>query len=502
MKKYFFSFAAVIMLLSVCSCNKDAFMDVPSNATTRADEKPWDVDFSELDTTYFVSDKDIEAYIHFKKLVAEGEKREFEVCEVVPMGLNDEATLAYLINYNDGWEIIAADKRAPIVLASDEKWNFDLKEVPENIIAWLKCLEEDVLVLRTCKERPQWADDQAWKKMVGSVDFWRCILADADFIQNNKLSTRSFPGTPDIDAPINPIFLGHWELVGTRTSTSTIEIVNRLTDTDFHQEEPYNDCCPNAWPYSGRAVAGCVAIAGAQMAYYLHNHIQMPALAASDGYCNSNAYLYDFYGNVYGVDTTAYHSINITSYNSSIWNSMASIPDSAAFLIADIGKRVHMEYSKLGSGAATDKLVSNYFEPFGVLCRYRMYEPLYAINSIKNSMPVIMDAFDGEIDTLDPTAPLPHGHAFISDGYKKTRSVLQNVYEWVYDVTPTQYVPIPMDSVQTVYTYPDEEFLHMNWGNGASYNGNNAWYSPLGNWTMAGTSYSTNRHLIYNFSTH
>lgn len=90
------------MLLAVCSCNKEAFMDASSDITTRADERPGNIDFANLDTTYFVSDKDVEAYIHFKELVAEGEKREFEVREVIPMGVKDEATLAYLINYNEG----------------------------------------------------------------------------------------------------------------------------------------------------------------------------------------------------------------------------------------------------------------------------------------------------------------------------------------------------------------------------------------------------------------
>lgn len=119
-------FAATILLLTMASCNKDSLTpsDAPLawNGGTRAEKNPLDeIDFSALDTEFFVTDEDVEAYIHFKQLLAEGQGKDFEVLEVVPMGLNDKATLAYFLSYNEGWEIISADKRAPLLLGFDEQ---------------------------------------------------------------------------------------------------------------------------------------------------------------------------------------------------------------------------------------------------------------------------------------------------------------------------------------------------------------------------------------------
>lgn len=160
MKKYTI-FSAMLLLIVMVSCNQESENSASESSLfdiegTRAEKNPLDgIDFSSLDTEYFVTDKDVEAYIHFKELLAEGEGKDFEVLEVVPMGLNDEATLAYLLNYNDGWEIIAADKRAPMVLASGEEGSFSEHDAPENVMAWIECLESDVLGLRLCKDRPE-----------------------------------------------------------------------------------------------------------------------------------------------------------------------------------------------------------------------------------------------------------------------------------------------------------------------------------------------------------
>lgn len=165
-----FTFAAIMLLTVECSQNEMANA-INTDGITRADE--WEIDYSLLDTVYFVGEKDVDAYIHFKKLIAESEKREFEVCEVVTMG--EEAVLCYLINYNDGWEIIAADKRAPVVLAHGEKGNFVIEEAPNNMIGWLESLERDVLGLRTSSDCPKGVDEPSWENMLNSINFWTSI---------------------------------------------------------------------------------------------------------------------------------------------------------------------------------------------------------------------------------------------------------------------------------------------------------------------------------------
>lgn len=85
----------------------------PGFFSTRSEEIA--VDYESLDTVFFVTMKDVANYIHFRKLQAKDKGAEIEECEVTPMGLDDGITLCYFINYYEGWEIISADKRFPVV---------------------------------------------------------------------------------------------------------------------------------------------------------------------------------------------------------------------------------------------------------------------------------------------------------------------------------------------------------------------------------------------------
>lgn len=263
---FFIIFAALVVMLVGCSQNE---FESPKEleAATRAEEKPVDIDYTTLDTLYFVSDKDVEAYIHFKKLVAEGEKREFDVREVVPMG--KEAILCYLINYNDGWEIISADKRATTVLASDSTGQLNLSSVPEGVVLWIECLAADVLSLRASSDRPQNIADEVWDKMLKSIEFWEAINASSEYIARKLAATRGDHdliiidptwegGTPGGDPQ------GHWELVNVVAVYEQYDGGSRLTDTQWCQSKDFNQFCPTETVYPGNhARAGCSAVAAA-----------------------------------------------------------------------------------------------------------------------------------------------------------------------------------------------------------------------------------------------
>lgn len=65
-----------------------------------------------LDKSEFVvSEADIDCYISFKEKIA---KKEIPVKSIEPVRFGNEV-VAYAINYNDCWELISGDKRAPIV---------------------------------------------------------------------------------------------------------------------------------------------------------------------------------------------------------------------------------------------------------------------------------------------------------------------------------------------------------------------------------------------------
>lgn len=475
MKKYFFSFAAVIMLLSVCSCNKDAIMDAPSNATTRADEKPGNIDFAELDTTYFVSDKDVEAYIHFKKLVAKSEKRELEVREVVPLGLNDEATLAYLINYNEGWEIIAADKRAQRVLVADDKSNFNLKEAPEDVVAWIENQEMQVLYLRNYADRPEWVSDDTWKQMLESIDFWRAINAEEDFIMEHIGDTRGsgdnlliVPDPINAGVIINPI-IGHWVLSNVIQNTDTVASDHLIT-THWHQLGNYNRYCPSKTEGTGNAPAGCGPVAVAQMEYFLHNKIGKPLLCPSEIYCSSNTSNVEFGVNMY-----------ISNTSSTLWSSMGTV-DAAAKLIAGCGIKQEVKYGDSGSSTNSAKIRNN-LTGDGLLYNYCTYSDNIIKQSLCNGMPILIEALGREDNT-------PTGHVFIIDRYKGIAEIYTYCYEWVVDEpgNGTSMHPLYKEEIEIDYESTEITQFGMNWGwTSSSYD--NMWFASAPTWIIDNTLY-------------
>lgn len=476
MKKYFFSFAAVIMLLSVCSCNKDAIMDAPSNATTRADEKPGNIDFAELDTTYFVSDKDVEAYIHFKKLVAKSEKRELEVREVVPLGLNDEATLAYLINYNEGWEIITADKRAQRVLATDDKGSLSLKEAPEAVVAWIENLEMQILSLRSCAARPEWASDEAWGKMQESIDFWRAINAEGDFVMEHIGDTRGsgdnppiVPNTINAAVIINPM-IGHWELSNVIQNTDTVASDHLIT-THWHQSGDYNRYCPSKTVGTGNAPAGCGPVAVAQMEYFLHNKIGKPLLCPSEIYCSANTSNVEFGVNMY-----------ISNTSSTLWSSMGSDTDAAAKLIAGCGIKQEVEYGNTETSTTSTKIYNN-LTADGLLFNYYMYSDNIIKQSLTNGMPILIEA-------SGTSGYTPIGHAFIIDRYKGIADIYTYCYEWVVDEpgNGTSMHPLYKEEIEIDYESTEITQFGMNWGwTSSSYD--NMWFASAPRWVIDNTLY-------------
>ena len=480
-------FAAIIVLLTMASCNQDSLnpSEAPLtwNGGTRAEKNPLDeIDFSALDTEFFVTDEDVEAYIHFKQLLAEGQGMDFEVLEVVPLKLR-EATLAYLLNYNEGWEIIAADKRAPTILGRDSNGNLPSKEAPDDIMAWIENLELDVLYLRSFSGRPKVADDETWEKMLGCIDFWKALNADSEYIERNSDVTRVAP----LEDPI-PLPPGHWELAATYVYEEVLESIAPLINVHFHQDSPYNNCCPYISPiHSGRTPAGCVAIAGAQMAHYLHYRIGRPEYAPTCGSCNAFS-LVSPYQNINDIDSTAYTNINVSNFSSTVWEGMYYDGTVASFLIAQIGKSVHMEYSPWGSKAFTNDLVGDYFIPNGVDCIYVEYCPADAISSLSDSIPIVLRA----VTSGNPS----FYHAFIADGFRRVRYRTVCYYIWIWDEPSNS----PHEEYRTTTTYSSTfEHLHMNGGWGEAYNGNNAWYETMGDWNMDGDYFNNGRFMIWDF---
>lgn len=95
-----------------------------------------------------------------------------------------------------------------------------------------------------------------------------------------------------------------------------------------------------------------------------------------------------------------------------------------------------------------------------------------------NGLPVIVSAHTGLSGD---------GHSFIIDGFKSYKTKYTYTYEWVYDSSP--YI----------------EQVKMNWGWANQLHNNEAWYTPVENWSVTSDqhggqmTFSHNKKMIYDF---
>jgi len=495
-------FAATILLLTMVSCNMDSLTpsDAPLawNGGTRAEKDLLDeIDFSTLDTAYFVTDKDVDAYVHFKELLAKGQGKEFAVQEVIPMGLNDEATLAYLLNYNEGWEIIAADKRAPVVLASGEEESFSQKEAPENLMAWIERLELDVLGLRLCKERPEWADVETWKEMLSSVDFWLATNSDENYsiqiMQGTRMINPDSLVIIDLEPKDSLDLRGHWEVMSI-VPCNEVYSISHLTETQWGQSGQwggyyFNEYCPLKSNGIEKAPAGCATVACAQLLYYLRNTKGFSLQSPSNAYCTANVNNVSFGTNMF-----------VTGWTDSLWSSMqrkqsdsGKTLDPVAKLLAGTAIELNIQFSDTG-GSCNDSKIRNFFYNKQIAFSESGHDANIILNQLNNSMPVLT-TFTGRRITNNDII----GHAALIDCYKTVTSGYEYSYIWVYDFPSTEPRPF-LEKTEFVPSGSPSCYWGLNWGWRGSYN--DGWFLCTANWVTGDYEWPTGYpfDMFYGFS--
>lgn len=393
---------------------------------------------------------------------------------------NSNDTLLFVSSrQGGGWVMYSSDTRVPAIIAQSESGSFDDFRQIDGARLWIQSIMEDMSLIRRL---PDELLNFSREEIAGNRAFWESISSPDQFVRNLVLSkTRSIDDL--VPVPTN----GYYKFVGSYTYTQVYDSVSRMITTDWRQGSPYNNYCPQRTDTDGKAPAGCVAIAGAQMLYFLHDHYGVPAAAPSEAYCNG--------------DVTSY-TWSQYNYTTTIWDNMVNNGVYAAPLIADVGRRVNMQYGNLGSGACTSDLVNNVFVPYGISCVYTRYNVDLLRNSLIDGMPVLLRA---QSNTTTNGVTTTVGHAFIADRYKRTRVVTKNCYEWVYDSIPSGK-PIPMVPNMETYTYssPTISMIGMNWGWGSDYNDPSEWFSLTGDWvsskpSMSSYNWNVDRHMICGF---
>ena len=374
-----------------------------------------------------------------------------------------------------GWTIYSSDTRVPAIVAQSDRGSFQELMQVDGARLWIQSIADDMAFI---KNLPDEELNFTAKEIASNKAFWESISTPDQYVKENLL-----PDTRAIVPDLIPD-LGHYELIYSTSSSEVYDSIPRMTVTNWHQHSPYNLYCPlKSNSNYTHAPAGCVAIGGAQMLYFLHNHYGVPSTAPSEAYCNGN------------VDSYTWDQ---TNYITDIWNYMNSYGSYAAPLIANVGKRLNMDYGDDGSGAYVSDLVDDVFAPYGISCTYTGYDSGLLKNSLINGMPVLLEACANHNSNTV-------GHVFIADRYKRSRIVTTNYYEWVYDSVPLDtLIPMVPNKIEYTYSSPYINMIGFNWGWGSYFNVPGEWFSLTGDWvssreSMPSHNWNIDRRMIYNF---
>ena len=478
MKKLFKTLLLLASLIGFAACQPDE----PTKPVI-ADEGSSDQELrprarlnsGQVQPNSFVSSKDIYAFIERDCPATKGIQP--SQASVVPyVGEDRLDTLMYIVNYpgNAGWKVLSADSRTPAVIAEGYSGSFSLDEADGAVAAWMSCVATDMARVRhaTDSELSFSEIDIACNKA-----FW------------SKTPTRLHP-----DDPIGE--QGYWDEIVT-SQTEFVDSIGHMTP-EWDQEMPYNQYCPiKTNGPQGHAYAGCVAVAGANTLYYLHNKLGVPSSMVSQAAydSNNNEWIFSMPSETIwaAMDTT---SLPINSYNR---------PE--AIMIGYIGKTINMHYGSEYSWAIPANLRTNLFNPAGISCSHGDYDEEVVANSLLNLLPVIITASD-QLFPINGRI-----HSFVADAYKRTRQKYIHTHHWVgpipqpdpgessFIVEPGEYD----DYTTYSYSYPEVTRIKFNWGWWSQWGDdhlNDGWYTLTGGWTVinGGTyDYNHNCQMIYGF---
>lgn len=449
------------------------YQDFPSNDSIIQTKSYYDF----LDPEYYtLKETDLHNFVRFRELEGLSQNNPVSLQEIIPIQWENVNCL-YVIQYEDGFEIISADKRSPIPIAIHKSGFFNKSEEIEGFRAHLDLLAEEIWF--SLHGELDITEPEILRKIESSLDFWSIVNSEVATIQRYKDNTKGhfFPD------PMLP--LGHWELVDVESEEIVYDSIPHLITSRWAQDGIYNLFCPDDINQNNdtvRCPAGCVAIAGAQMLYFLHYETGVPVSSPTTGYCITH------------FSPRHWNQI-FDNYSTNTWNLMTSSSSTdtlAALLIGDVGKKLRMDYQWDGSEADTEDLVDDVFAPYGLDCSYiDHYDPIVITSSLISHYPVVCA---GRRQTNEGKV----GHAFLVDSYKRYRTKTTLHYEWVCD-DPNG--PVITDYQQEItYSSPHISYYQMNWGYGPDSN-NDIWCSLSGIWQYGDrTPYTYHQRMIYNFT--
>ncbi|MCR5549275.1 MAG: C10 family peptidase [Bacteroidales bacterium] len=444
----------------------------------------------------FVSQKMAELFIS-------SQKDNPSIINIEPYEL-DGVVCFYVINFEKGYKIVAADTRVQPILAECEEGNLspDKTDNP-GVKVWLEDTADRIRVLKRFNLSVE--EDYS--------DLW------SPFRDQKKPSirTRAMRDSSFFDE----------EYIWIRVvETNTVSIYSNadqpaLMTTKWGQGYPWNATMPNDYLTGVSCLTGCASVAVSQVLRYFNKKGDYPTALYHSVSVNSVTPLYVPGLNWFIVETTLSRSGYTSS--SSRWSNMpdtrsGSHTSYVSRLMLDIGNRVDMHYCQYLSYVEPGILYSIPNLPqCGISSSYAPYNFSTVAADIRSKKPVIVSAYTDSTQT-----GLSGGHTWVIDGchdyllYYFTTETYYHIlsadyysYSNVVDVyTESEMMtvnPNVYDGMQNVtsssHTMKD---LHMNWGWDGDGDGNynmlssNNWIVPSGGSTL---NYLYERRMHHNIST-
>ncbi len=428
-------FFLILLIICTVSCGKTSrpMVQNESNAYLEVPQKALVMDYS-INNNHQISDTRV-------SYILEDRFPEKEVVKQETL-LYKSNNLLHIINFDNGWAIIAGDDRAEsVVLAFSDEGYFDYMRINSPELAF-------------------------WFELI-KASIQEIIDKDEEIVKSYDAMTKSEEPYYWIRIPL-----------GETTTINDGGFVSPLTETKWGQESPWNIKCPIH--ENERFPAGCVAVATAQILYYLvkekNYQIGLYHQIIPTYTLNTN----NPSGAFYYISSMVRGQFNKPS---SRWEDMPLTKTGlntayVADLLVDIGDVVGMRYTPDCSDAV---FMDEAFGYYGVGSTSSAYYFSVVKESLDDGYPVMVSAYK--------TQYYNEGHAWIIDGYKDYETITEKRYRWYmassdslsyynYDLCYSeaqkqQLAPeVNEEDVFYEYAYYRNKYLNMNWGWDGDENGN------------------------------
>lgn len=424
-------------------------------------------------------------------------KREYKEISIQPIK-KDGINVLYVVNFDDGWMVIPADKRIQPVVGEEETGHLN-PETVENpgVKVWLDDLAATIAMVKE-KGLDKYSEE--------TVQMWTELHVYSD-LENSQIRQQR-----DSDWVSST-----WvKITNTTTTSVTYANTDHLISTKWGQSTPWNCSLPiDPGASAGdttRFLTGCVPTAVAQLLYYYHDHDGTP-----------NDLWHTITPSISGVNSDGSYSLSVSksnhTNNSLRWSQMQLTIDDPPLigdstvnydvfryvsnLMLDIGVRMYAHYSTAFTGTALAS--PRYLSPCGISCQKTTYDYDIVRSNIVSGDPVLIVASKPGNSNY---------HAWIIDGcYDNTTTTTTTSTYYQYNPSanyPLNAVYLTEDEVYSAYpdAYDGMQIIESSYNNNTRYLLMNfGWDGDYddGHYSILGTgwaqNYTNNKQIYYNIGT-